>query len=64
MRELIVRDDRELRRVESAIAAILRDAGAARGRCQSLLAALEAERDEQLKLLGRSRKQTRMAAAA
>jgi len=64
MRELIVRDDRELRRVERAIANIRRDPGAAKGRCQSLLAALEAERAELLKLYGRQLRSQRMAAAA
>jgi hypothetical protein len=53
MRELIVRDDRELRRVEQAIAAMESSgAGSKLGR-QCLLAALVRERDELLRGLGR-----------
>ncbi len=62
MNELIVRDDRELRRLEAAIAAIGQDRAAARTGRQCLLAALEAERDELLKIYGRARRSQRMAA--
>ena len=62
MKELIVRDDRELRRLDIAIAAIRRDPVAARiSRC-CLLKALEAERDEILRSQGGGRRIRRMAA--
>jgi hypothetical protein len=55
MRELIVHDDRELRRVERTIATIEQapDAGKLSRHC--LLAALHAERVELLRALGRGR---------
>ena len=53
MRELIVRDDRELRRVERAIAAIAQNKGMLSRHC--LLAALYAERNNLLRELGRGR---------
>jgi hypothetical protein len=53
MRELVVRDDRELRRVERAIANIEQDTAAAQLRRHSLHTALTAERDELLRALGR-----------
>jgi hypothetical protein len=54
MRQLIVRDDRELRRLETAIAHIenLRPCSGPRNDC--LLAALKAERDELLRITGRT----------
>jgi len=55
MRELIVRDDRELRRIESAIAMIERASASDKLRRHCLLMALKAERDELLRALGRSR---------
>ena len=62
MSELVVRDDRELRRIEAAIAALRRDRPSFQTRHQCLLAALEAERDELLKLNGRRRRIGRIAA--
>lgn len=62
MRELIVRDDRELRRIEKAIAAIRQNPAAARTSQFALLRALEAERDEQRRILGRGRRVAAMAA--
>jgi len=44
MGELIVRDDRELRRIETAIAAFQARPACDQMRMQSLLSALEAER--------------------
>jgi hypothetical protein len=46
MRELIVRDDRELRRIDRAIATIQCRPICDQMRMQSLLAALQAERSE------------------
>lgn len=54
MKELILRDDRELRRLESAIAVMEQAPASERLRRHCLLAALEAERDELLRVLGRS----------
>jgi len=62
MRELIVRDDRELRRLEKAIVTIRQNPIAARTSQCALLHALEAERDELLRLLGRGRRATAIAA--
>ena len=53
MKELIVRDDRELRRVERAIAAIELSSASAKTSRRCLLTALYAERNELLHLLGR-----------
>ena len=56
MRELIVRDDRELRRIEATIATILRDdPTSARLSRHCLLQALRAEREELLRVHGRGR---------
>ncbi|HUZ75175.1 MAG TPA: hypothetical protein VMU87_19495 [Stellaceae bacterium] len=55
MKELIVRDDRELRRLDAAITAIRRTPVAAQTSRRCLLAALEAERNELLRSHGRSR---------
>jgi hypothetical protein len=55
MRELIARDDRELRRLEHAIASIERDSAAEQRRRHCLYAALTAEREELLCALGRGR---------
>ena len=55
MKELILRDDRELRRVECAIATIERSSASDKLRRHCLLTALQAERDELLHALGRSR---------
>lgn len=52
MRDLIVHDDRELRRVEQAIAALERSGANLRTHC--LLAALNAERAELLRLGART----------
>jgi len=46
MRELIVRDDGQVRRVDNAIAAIMSRSPCDQMRMQSLLHALQAERDE------------------
>ena len=54
MRELILRDDRELRRIENAIATIERASESDKLRRHCLLAALHAERQELLRALGRS----------
>ena len=62
MRELIVHDDRELRRIEAAIASIRKNSATARSSRCYLLAALEAEREEVLRSLGRGRPRQRMAA--
>jgi hypothetical protein len=53
MTQLIIRDDRELRRIESTIAHIenARPCSGLRNDC--LLAALKAERDELLRIAGR-----------
>jgi hypothetical protein len=56
MRELILRDDRELRRIESAIATIEQASASDKLRRHCLLAALMAERDELLRVLGRGRR--------
>lgn len=64
MRELILRDDRELRRVQSAIAQIEQASASDRLRRHCLLAALTAERDELLRALGRSRAPARRTAAS
>jgi hypothetical protein len=63
MKELILRDDRELRRIETAIAAMERAPASERLRRHCLLAALEAERDELLRVLGRSHGPRRNATA-
>lgn len=63
MRELILRDDRELRRIESAIATIEQASVSDRLRRHCLLTALTAERDELLRALGRSRTPARRRAA-
>jgi hypothetical protein len=52
MRDLIVHDDRELRRIEQAIAAL--EQSGARLRTHCLLAALTAERAELLRLGART----------
>ena len=62
MRELIVHDDRELRRLEKAIATIHQNPVAARTSQYALLQALEAERAELLRILGRGRRVAAMAA--
>jgi hypothetical protein len=56
MRELIVHDDRELRRIETAISTIEASSTAERLRRHCLLAALVGGRDELLHALGRTRK--------
>ena len=53
MRELIVRDDRELRRIEHTISTIEEASGTAKMSCHCPLAALYAERDELLRACGR-----------
>jgi hypothetical protein len=52
MKELIVQEDRELRRLETAIADLRRDPSAAHTSRLFLLRALEAERDEVLRSYG------------
>jgi hypothetical protein len=54
MKELILHDDRELRRIEAAIAAIERAAPRDSARTHCLLTALKAERNELLKIGCRS----------
>jgi len=65
MRELIVQEDRELRRLETAIANIRRDPSAAQASRLFLLRALEAERNEVLRSYGgrRPRRMSRAMAA-
>jgi hypothetical protein len=63
MRDLILRDDRELRRIESAISMFEQRSASDRLRRHCLLAALTAERDELLRVLGRSRVPSRRAVA-
>ena len=55
MRDLVVRDDRELRRLEAAIASIKESSPLVRSGRVCLLAALEAEREELLRCLGHRR---------
>jgi hypothetical protein len=55
VRELIVRDDRELRRVESAIVSIEQNSNGSRLDTHCLLAALKAERNELLRYSGHRR---------
>jgi hypothetical protein len=50
MRELIVRDDGQLRRIDGAIAAIEARSGGERIRMGSLLTALLSEREELLRI--------------
>jgi hypothetical protein len=50
MRELIVRDDGQLRRIDGAIAAIEARSGGERIRMGSLLTALQSEREELLRI--------------
>lgn len=59
MTQLIVRDDRELRRLESVIGAIetARPCSGLSNEC--LLAALKAERDELLRITGHARRPRR-----
>jgi len=54
MKELILHNDRELRRIETAIAAIEQSAPRDSARTHCLLAALKAERNELLKIGCRS----------
>jgi hypothetical protein len=54
MKDLILHDDRELRRIETAIAAIEQAAPRDSARTHCLLAALKAERNELLKIGCRS----------
>ena len=63
MRELVVREDRELRRIEAAIASIKRDPRAAQKSRSFLLKALEMEREELLQSYGHSRRRARDLAA-
>ncbi len=56
MTQLIVRDDRELHRLELAIASIENARPCASLRNDCLLAALKAERDELFRISGRTRR--------
>ena len=64
MTQLIVRDDRELRRIEQKIAAIenARPCSGLNNSC--LLAALRAEREELLRIAGRTGRLRKIARAA
>lgn len=62
MRDLIARDDEQLRRLESTIAAFRKRSAAEQSKGGALLAALEAERDEVLRYCPRARGRQRVAA--
>lgn len=61
MTQLIVREDRELRRIENAIATIESARACSGLRNDCLLAALKAERDELLRIAGRGGRLSRIA---
>jgi hypothetical protein len=60
MTQLIIRDDRELRRIESTIAHIESGRPSSGLRNDCLLAALKAERDELLRIAGRTGRSRRI----